>query len=322
MKKIIIALMMLCTFGAYAENENAATSKEYVDSELATKQPTVPAEGANIVMTFDSTADNGIGTKEIYDESASYASQTDALVTAGTANAAVQMAIQGEFECVLYDPDNPTDCWWWNIKSSQRLPAGYTELEYLESTGTQYINTGVLSTTNEFGVDIKYMTTRTYDGDHTQGVIGAQTRDYTNGMTINFRNHTFVFGNNLINYTISLNTAHTVNVILSDSRLNINVDSTNIYNAGFSGSIISNAPIFMFGYGFGNVLSTASHYYGRVYYCKIYQNGTLVRNFIPAHQDSTGVLGMYDTVTDTFFTNAGTGDFIAGPVASYLPQNQ
>ena len=44
MKKIIMAIVLvLCTFGAYAENENAATSKEYVDTELATKQPTIPA---------------------------------------------------------------------------------------------------------------------------------------------------------------------------------------------------------------------------------------------------------------------------------------
>ena len=27
------------------------------------------------------------------------------------------------------------------------------------------------------------------------------------------------------------------------------------------------------------------------------------------------VLGMYDTVTKQFFTNAGVGEFIAGPVA-------
>ncbi len=117
MKRFIIAIaLVLCTFVVHADNENAATSKEYVDTELATKQPTIPAAGNDIVMTFDSTATDGIGTKEIYDPAGSYESQTDALVTAGTANAAVQMAINGEFECVLYDPDNPTDCWWWNIK--------------------------------------------------------------------------------------------------------------------------------------------------------------------------------------------------------------
>ena len=116
MKKFIIAItLVLCTFGAFAENENAATSKEYVDTELAAKQPTIPAEGNNAVMTFDSTADDGIGTKQIYDETASYATQENTLVTAATANAAVQMAIQGEFVCTEYSTIDPTDCWMWTI---------------------------------------------------------------------------------------------------------------------------------------------------------------------------------------------------------------
>ena len=117
MKKIIIATTLaLCAFGVRAENEPAATSKEYVDAELATKQPTVPAAGENVVMTFDSTATDGIGTKNIYDPSGSYAAQQDALVTAATANAAVQMAINGEFVCHEYSTIDPTDCWLWKIK--------------------------------------------------------------------------------------------------------------------------------------------------------------------------------------------------------------
>ena len=117
MKKFIIAIMcVVCVTTAYAENENAATSKEYVDTAIATKQPVIPAEGDNIVITFDSSADDGIGTKPIYDESASYASQQDALVTAATANAAVQMAINGEFYCKEYSTIVENDCWLWGIK--------------------------------------------------------------------------------------------------------------------------------------------------------------------------------------------------------------
>jgi hypothetical protein len=62
---------------------------------------------------------------------------------------------------------------------------------------------------------------------------------------------------------------------------------------------------------------------GSIYYFKIYDNGTLVRDMVPARRNSDGVLGMYDTVTNTFFTNAGTGEFIAGPVVNlYIPAGQ
>ncbi len=118
MKKVLFAIICLfCVCGARAANENAATSKEYVDTELATKQPTIPAAGDNVVMTFDSNATDGIGTKNIYDPSGDYASQTDALVTAATANAAVQMAINGEFYCKEWSTIVENDCWLWGIKS-------------------------------------------------------------------------------------------------------------------------------------------------------------------------------------------------------------
>jgi hypothetical protein len=61
---------------------------------------------------------------------------------------------------------------------------------------------------------------------------------------------------------------------------------------------------------------------GKIFYVQIYDNNILVRDFIPARRNSDGVLGMYDTVTNTFFTNAGTGEFIAGTVGGagvYLP---
>ena len=115
-KYIFLGIFVSSVTGAYAENDNASTSKEYVDAAIADKQPTVPAAGANNVMTYDSSATNGIGTKGIYDATGDYASQQNALVTAATANAAVQMAINGEFVCHEWNPDNSNDCWLWKIK--------------------------------------------------------------------------------------------------------------------------------------------------------------------------------------------------------------
>ena len=46
---------------------------------------------------------------------------------------------------------------------------------------------------------------------------------------------------------------------------------------------------------------------GKMYYCKIYDNDVLVRDFIPAVRDSDGKAGLYDLVTNQFYTNVGTG---------------
>lgn len=64
----------------------------------------------------------------------------------------------------------------------------------------------------------------------------------------------------------------------------------------------------------------------KLYAFTIADNDTLVRNFIPAKRNSDNAIGMYDTVTGTFYTNSGTGDFVAGAAIAnktinlYTPQ--
>ena len=50
----------------------------------------------------------------------------------------------------------------------------------------------------------------------------------------------------------------------------------------------------------------------KLYSCKIYDNGTLVRDFIPC-QTTSGEIGLWDDVNSVFYGNAGTGTFTAGP---------
>ena len=49
----------------------------------------------------------------------------------------------------------------------------------------------------------------------------------------------------------------------------------------------------------------------KLYSCKIYNNGTLVRDFVPV-KNSSGTIGLYDLVNSAFYTNAGSGTFTAG----------
>ena len=51
----------------------------------------------------------------------------------------------------------------------------------------------------------------------------------------------------------------------------------------------------------------------RISNCKIYNNETQVRNYVPVRYNETGELGMFDLVNAVFYKNAGTGEFIAGP---------
>ena len=54
----------------------------------------------------------------------------------------------------------------------------------------------------------------------------------------------------------------------------------------------------------------------RIYECDIYNNNQIVRSFHPVRRKSDGVLGMYDSITGGFYTNSGSGSFVAGPTIS------
>ena len=101
MKKFMAFLFfVLFVGGAFAAGENVPTSKSYVDSKLGEKQDIIPAnDGAARVLTNTGTAGE-YGTRGIYDANGDYATQQNNLVDAASMNAAVQNAIDSEFECV------------------------------------------------------------------------------------------------------------------------------------------------------------------------------------------------------------------------------
>ena len=98
MKKLFIIVCSL--FVGIANADNVITSKEYVDTQGATLQPEISAKNANTVLTYPAAGTDAPGEKAIYDASAAYGAQTDALVTAGQFNNALQTALDTEFVCV------------------------------------------------------------------------------------------------------------------------------------------------------------------------------------------------------------------------------
>ena len=49
----------------------------------------------------------------------------------------------------------------------------------------------------------------------------------------------------------------------------------------------------------------------KLYYLEIYDNGLLVRSFVPCIRDEDGTIGLYDVVNNKFYTNQGTGSFMS-----------
>ena len=119
MKKL--CFFICAVVASTASADNTITSKEYVDGQVAGLQTQIPAKNTNTVVTNTGTAGT-IGEKAIYDTTAAYGAQSDALVTAGAFNSAVQNALESEFVCVewLGDVHDNAHCLLYEVKNAYR----------------------------------------------------------------------------------------------------------------------------------------------------------------------------------------------------------
>ena len=185
----------------------------------------------------------------------------------------------------------------------------YIELEYIESTGTQYIDTGYKVNMNTDIVEVEANVTRE-NGSHF--VFGNYSSNNYYGFNFYGEASSLYFYYNLAQVVI--NTSHSgVGEITKLKATNTNfyvnntsvgtfetVNNTTLYNA------------FIFGASTNNSVEFPSKM--KLYSCKITSNNNVVRNFIPVKRILDNEICLYDKVTNTFFTNQGTGTFIAGPV--------
>jgi len=132
MKKLLFVVLALFVFSVRADN--SITSKEYVDGQISNLQTQIPAKNANTVLTNTDTAGT-VGEKKIYDSSDDYASQQDALVTAGAFNTAVQNALDTEFVCIERQAGNG-GCLLYQIRSAyQKSRNLFDSSQLLEADG-------------------------------------------------------------------------------------------------------------------------------------------------------------------------------------------
>jgi len=195
-----------------------------------------------------------------------------------------------------------------------RLPSGYTELEYIQSSGTQYIDTGVAHTEKvRFYLDVTILdpiTTVTSEIKSVFGCLEINKRIGVNTYHYSYTMYQFLYttGSRDNNFPVR----YKQNVRGTCSFLEntfTDVDGSTTYVATPTSFTGSNIYIFAV-----NNQGTPSNYgSSRMYNLKLYNSSTLVRDFVPCRKDSNSTYGMFDLVSQTFFGNSGTGTFIPGP---------
>ena len=186
------------------------------------------------------------------------------------------------------------------------LPSGYTQLEYIESTGTQYIDTGFIPN-QDTKVDIKF-TMKDTSGKAIYGSrIAYDNSTYSAMLQGNSAGSSFQYNNVALANTITYQNNQSYNIVQDKNKLYINGTLKNTFTYG---NFTCPSNLYLFAVNQNGTIP----FYGKiaVNYCNIWNNDVLIRHFVPC-KNSSDVVGMYDTVNNVFYENAGTGTFTAGP---------
>lgn len=193
-----------------------------------------------------------------------------------------------------------------------RVPRDYQEIEYLKCNGTQYIDTGLVGSdlsNCEIEAIIKNETTDTTAYNFNGAFLSGSTAQFglvaTSSTecraTINFG---FVSAIGVTN--LALSQYHTFYIKNGLQKVDgVTIDTLNLgtlngqkfllfARTNSSDSSITNCP----------AMSLKAF--------SVKSNGSYIRNMIPVRRISDGVLGLYDTANNVFYTNQGTNSFIAG----------
>ena len=193
---------------------------------------------------------------------------------------------------------------------------GYTRYDYIQTSGTQVLNTGVnwpslesaeVNTSNYLRVDMQ-MTDTTSDQtivDSSGGKINAQLLYVTSSNR----------------YAIAQSQDSTQNSTIMEESIPKQRSQVDIYHCfNSSTSTYTMEGVFLYKYysltensSETGTITVGNSANMKIYGVKWFDNNNLcLLNFIPAVRDSDSAVGFYETINGVFYVNSGTGDFIAG----------
>ena len=199
-----------------------------------------------------------------------------------------------------------------NSVSKTRLPQEYQEVEYIQTTGTQHIDSGVpLKSGLKIIVDWVYQDADS-GNNYTGGHIGSPGNRWLIGSQRN-NNYYFAVGATNVSTEFRFGNRDTVEAYWANKAsyfIANGVKSTTIKGENYA---LTEEPNYTFYISAvdrdGNATLKPKL---TIYSWKFYQDDVLVRDYVPCYRKSDGEIGLYDLVTNEFYTNDGTGEFLKG----------
>lgn len=163
------------------------------------------------------------------------------------------------------------------------VPTNYQQLEYIEGTGSQYIDTGLAFDIAGCQAEINFQ----YTSNASNQFFCGTNMDFEGGIY-----ESKFYTDSGFTYSQSSNlTARTV------------ATGTNTGN--------NSKTIYLFARNWNSEKCISKM---KLYSAKFYKNNILVRDFVPMLDNNAGSVGLYDKVNKQMYLNIGTGNFIGGGI--------
>lgn len=187
----------------------------------------------------------------------------------------------------------------YTVKLSYIVPREYQAVEYIEGTGTQWIN--IPSTDFDSATDLILELTFSTKPSYRFFLIGNVEIRHVD--STHFTSDVMLEG------------AGTNVEIIADKKYNIETHVINASSFIISGDLShtrKSGNIRVPQDGIRLISTTKGIANGRIYYSAVKVNNDYKLELIPCFRKSDNVAGMWDRVGKTFYTNAGTGTFVVG----------
>lgn len=188
---------------------------------------------------------------------------------------------------------------------------GFIQADYITLTGNEYINTGfAVSGKSRILLDCMQLDTSAtfafYCGARTAISATNKTANTLFYVSNTYRQDFYGTSKSTSGYYSTANKR----LIIDNNMGTVKIGSD--YTLSMTASSTTSVGPLILGasYAYTNsaINSLANYAKLRIYSCKIYDNGTLVRDLVPCSEESSGHIGLYDNVNDMFYRPFGTGN--------------
>ena len=189
-------------------------------------------------------------------------------------------------------------------EASYILPAGYTAVDYIESDGRQYIDTGFIPNSNTrviAKVDFRNSTSDSSQNAFSARGPSGNSQEY--GFLVSEGSYVSRYGDDKY-----LDLMYNGKPFVIDQNKNVlSIDGEVKYthpqkefSCGVTMTIFASNRN-------GEINRYASM---KLYYLEVHDDGRLVRYFVPCIREADGEVGLYDVINSKFYTNNGEGKFM------------